>query len=171
MNTRAMMFAIARGGPFGSAMAAATLMRDAAYRDCKNLKLRRVADALDDFEGRMWNREGDTGKVVALTATLVAALLLDSPRLTLAQVSHAPEKLIRALDAAAEDEKGYCRHHYKRTLEAYRALYGGEYARCEDRSARAAARGILRMANSDDPSRAIEALKLAIALLDPKVAV
>ncbi|SOE57599.1 hypothetical protein SAMN05414139_01240 [Burkholderia sp. D7] len=170
MNARALMFAIDRGGPFGPAMAAATLMRDAAYASCKNPKLRQVAAALDDFEGRMWNRGDETGRVVALTATLVATLLLDSPRLTLDQVGHAPEKLIRALDAAAENEKNYYRQHYQRTLEAYRALYGEVYARSEDISARAAARGMLRMADSGDPPRAVEALKLAIALLNPKVA-
>lgn len=171
MNAPAIMFAIDRGGPYGSAMAAATLARDAAYRACKSPKLRHVAAALDDFEGRMWNRGDETGKVVALTATLVAALLLDSPRLTPDQMRNAPETLIRALDTAAESEKGYYQRHHKRRLAAYRALYGGMYASSEDVGARAEARGVLRMAGNADPSRAIEALKMAIALLDPKAAI
>jgi hypothetical protein len=168
MNASAMMLVIDRGGPYGAAMTAAVLARDAAYRVCRNPALRHVAAALDDFEGRMWNRGDDAGKQVALTATLVAALVLDSPRLTADEIGRAPEKLIRALDAAAENKKGYNREHYKQKLAVYRALYNGLYAHSGDMHAREAAQGLLQMTDNEDPSCAIESLKRAIALLVPK---
>ncbi|CAG9248353.1 conserved hypothetical protein [Burkholderia cepacia] len=163
------------GGPFGQARAVAGAARDVAYQSCKSPKLRALAHALDDFETRMWNRGDDTGRFVALAVTLVAALLLDSPRLTHDQISAAPERIMKALDAAAMDYAGYRRDHEHDLLSAYRALYSDVYAHCRDAKACAAAQAVIRAGmagsrarNYEEALRAdIDAIKQAIALVQP----
>lgn len=166
------LMAIGRGGPYGGAIGAAAMARDAAYGRCKDKKLRVVAALLDDVEGTLWNQGDDALKLVAVAITLAATLMLESPRLTPDRLGSASDKLVQAIIAAAHDARAYHREHNRDLLAAHRAVYSDIYAHCTDVSRRSSAQALLRGAALGqtlahrDPSRIdIEAVKLAIAVL------
>lgn len=161
-----------RGGPFGPAIARATLARDIAYRRCRNQKLREVTRVLDEFEGLMWHRGDDVGAVVAIVATLIGALVLDSPRLNGSQLCEASAKLAGAVEAALDDRDAYLRSRFGKLLAAYRACFRDIDARHPNMMARAAAQAIVREAdrvitkNGGVATRGeVDAYKRAVAML------
>ncbi|CAN2528753.1 hypothetical protein MGS313_PGAPTMP_003677 [Burkholderia pseudomallei] len=162
----------ARGGPFGLAMAHATLARDIAYRSCRNPRLREVARVLDDFEGVMWHRGDDIGAIVAIAATLIGALVLDSPRVKSQQLYESSAKLAGAVDSALADRDAYLRSRFGKLLEAYRLQFRDICACHGDTIAGAVAREIVHEAdrvsarNNGVPTQVeIDAYKRAIAVL------
>ncbi|WP_053064094.1 hypothetical protein [Caballeronia mineralivorans] len=108
MNANALLFVLNRGGPYGRRMADASAIREAAYAACPDQQAREMADSLESVEGILWNRGDAASQVAALSATLIACLLLRPVKLSSRSHASVASAWVQACDdaLAAEDAHG-----------------------------------------------------------------